>query len=76
MQYSGATMMWVAILRLNDSGAGVITWLLLWAGCFIVSGSSLLGIPFAGCLLLLAAWLCHENGISIPWGNGSDGCWV
>lgn len=69
MQFAGATLMWVAVLRFYDECVDLSGWVLLYTGCVLLCGSSLLGVPFAGCLFLLAAWLLSRYDPKFSWMN-------
>jgi hypothetical protein len=63
MQYSGAVLLWVGILRMREENIDNLTIAFLYIGCVLICGSSLLGIPFAGCLLLLAFYSTDHHKI-------------
>jgi hypothetical protein len=67
MQYAGSTMVVVGVLRLSENASGTMSWLLIYVGCLMTAGASLLGVPFVGGMLLLAGWFSWCGGFQGPW---------
>ncbi|MDZ4787940.1 MAG: hypothetical protein SH807_03290 [Blastochloris sp.] len=57
LQYLGSVCLVVSVLRFKEGINTLNSWILFYTSCFIVCGSSLLGVPFAGCSILLVIWL-------------------